>query len=240
LEPQYAIYRLKMADGVASQLQPITLTQPVLDARTYLDALTLAKSGLWTPGLELLKQSKQAAGKRWNQDAQAQLDYVQLHARVTQAQANQPSASTVQRILGYLVNGSWGPALDVLQSDRAARGEVREMLLSDTGRLGNRIDTALRVMPGDGSVVVWGALFRMVRGSEAQALTWTQKQTNGKSMALVQKVFKLMNQPDAAVVPKDVGRSPKGSVPSGQKHSGTPAESKGTVSPEPTTPALVP
>ena len=210
LEPQYAIYRLKMGDGVASQLQPITLTQPVLEARAYLDALTLAKSGLWTPGLELLKQAKQDAGKRWNQDAQAQFDYIQLHARVTQAQANQPSASTVQRILGYLVNGSWTPALDVLQSDRAARGEVREMLLSDTGRLGNRIDTALRVTHGDGSVIAWGALLRMVRGSDAQALAWTQKQAGGKSMAVVQKLFKLMNQPDQVAVPKGVVPAPKG------------------------------
>jgi hypothetical protein len=239
LEPQYAIYRLKMADGVASQLQPITLTQPVLDTRAYLDALTLAKSGLWTPGLALLKQAKQDAGKRWNLDAQAQLDYVQLHARVTQAQANQPSASTVQRILGYLVNGSWGPALDVLQSDRAARGEVREMLSSDTGRLGNRIDTALKVTPGDGSAVAWGALLRMVRGSDVQALAWTQKQAGGKSVAVVQKLFKLMNQPDVVAVPKDEGRSAKGAVTPGPKNGVTP-EPKGSGSPEPTTPSATP
>jgi hypothetical protein len=227
LEPQYAIYRLKMADGVASQLQPITLTEPVLKDKAYLDALTLAKSGLWTPSLTLLKQAKQNAGKRWNQDAQAQFDYIQLHGRVTQAQANQPSASTVQRILGYLVNGSWAPALDVLQSDRAARGEVREMLLSDTGRLGNRIDTALKVMPGDGSVVAWGALLRMARGSETQALAWTQKQAGGKSVALVQKLFKQMNQPDTVVVPKDGVRSAKkreakGSVPTVPQESESP------------------
>jgi hypothetical protein len=209
LEPQYAIYQLKTADGVAAQLQPITLTQPVLETTAYLDALTLAKSGLWTASVELLKQVKQDVGKRWNQDAQAQFDYIQLHARVTQAQANQPSASTVQRILGYLVNGSWAPALDVLQSDRSARLEVREMLLSDTGRLGNRIDTALKVMPGDGSVVAWGALLRMVRGSEAQALAWTQRQASGKSVALVQKLFKQMNQPDAGAMPKDKVRLPK-------------------------------
>jgi hypothetical protein len=242
LEPQYAIYRLKMADGVASQLQPIALTEPVLQDRAYLDALTLAKSGLWTPGLKLLKLAKQDAGKRWNQDAQAQFDYIQLHARVTQAQANQPSASTVQRILGYLVNGSWAPALDVLQSDRAARGEVREMLLSDTGRLGNRIDTALKVTPGDESVVAWGALLRMVRGSEAQAVAWTQKQANGKSVAMVQKLFKLMNQPDVVAVPKDERRSAKGTVSSGPKRAVTPEpkdSSPGSTTPS-TTPSVVP
>jgi hypothetical protein len=201
LEPQYAIYQLKMADGVAHQLQPISLTQPVASARAYLDALTLAKSGLWTPALEQLKRVKQDKLIDWNPDVQAQFDYIQLHARVTQAQANQPSASTVQRILGYLVNGSWSPALDVLQSDRSARSEVREMLLSDSGRLANRIDTALKMAPTEPSVIAWGSLLRMIRGSEAQAIAWTQRQSNGATatVALVRKIFKQVNQPDPAL-----------------------------------------
>ena len=211
LEPQYAVYQLKMVDGVAHQLQLITLMEPALDAPTYLNGLSLAKSGLWTPALALLKQNKQDNPKRWNPAAQAQLDYIQLHANVTQAQANQPSASTVQRIMGYLVNGSWSPALDVLQSDRSARAEVREMLLSDTGRLANRIDTALKVTPGDTSVVAWGALLRMIRGSEAQAIAWTQRQSNGRAatVTLVQKLFKQLNKPDVAAAPKMTASSPK-------------------------------
>jgi hypothetical protein len=216
LEPQYAIYQLKVTDGVAHQLQPITLMEPALNAPTYLDGLTLAKSGLWTPALALLKQSKQENPKRWNPSAQAQLSYVQLHANVTQAQANQPSASTVQRILGYLVNGSWLPALDVLQSDRSARSEVREMLLSDTGRLANRIDTALKVTPGETSAIAWGALLRMIRGSEAQAIAWTQRQSNGRAatVTLVKKLLKQLNQPEAAAVPKTVTPSPKAAASS--------------------------
>ena len=216
LEPQYAVYQLKMTDGVAHQLQPITLMEPALDAPTYLNGLTLAKSGLWTPALALLKQNKQDDPKQWKLSAQAQLDYVQLHANVTQAQANQPSASTVQRILGYLVNGSWSPALDVLQSDRSARAEVREMLLSDTGRLAHRIDTTLKVTPGDTSVIAWGALLRMIRGSEAQAIAWTQRQSNGRTatVTLVQKLFKQLNKPDAASTPKTIAPSPKAAAAS--------------------------
>jgi hypothetical protein len=201
IEPQYAIYQLKMADGVAQQLRPIVLTQPAANAEAYLDGLTLAKSGLWTPALEKLKQVKQNNLIRWNPDVQAQFDYIQLHARVTQAQANQPSASTVQRILGYLVNGSWSPALDVLQSDRSARSEVREMLLSDTGRLANRIETALKVTPTEPSAIAWSALLRMIRGSEAQAIAWTQHQSNGATatVALVRKLLKQVNQPNPAL-----------------------------------------
>jgi hypothetical protein len=135
-----------------------------------------------------------------------------------------------------------------LQSDRAARGEVREMLLSDTGRLGNRIDTALKVMPGDESAVAWGALLRMVRGSEAQAMAWTQKQAGGKSVAVVQKLFKLMNQPDAVAVPKSGGRSAKENGRSakgngrsaGAKGSGSPLPTPEQVSPVPSVPVSTP
>jgi hypothetical protein len=246
LEPQYAIYQLKMTDGVAHQLRPITLMEPALDAPIYLNGLTLANSGLWTPALALLKQQKQENPKRWNLSAQAQLDYIQLHANVTQAQANQPSASTVQRILGYLVNGSWSPALDVLQSDRSARSEVREMLLSDTGRLANRIDTALRITPGDASVVAWGALLRMIRGSEAQAIAWTQRQSNGRTatVALVQKLFKQLNQADAVSAPKMVAPSPIAPLPKASAlpsptPSAVPTPKASTV-PFPTVPSTTP
>lgn len=236
LEPQYAIYQLKMADGVAHQLQPITLIEPALDAPTYLDGLTLGKSGLWTPALALLKQQKQNDPKRWNPAAQAQLDYMKLHANITQAQANQPSASTVQRILGYLVNGSWSPALDVLQSDRSARSEVREMLLSDTGRLANRIDTALKISPGDTSIVAWGALLRMIRGSEAQAIAWAQRQSSGRAgtVTLVQKLIKQLNQPDAASVPK-LAPPPKPAAASSPspKPSGSSTPNASSASPPP-------
>jgi hypothetical protein len=203
IEPKYAIYQLKMADGAAHQLRPIVLTQPVASAGAYLDALTLAKSGLWTPALAQLKQVQQNNLISWTPEVQAQFDYIQLHARVTQAQANQPSASTVQRILGYLVNGSWSPALDVLQSDRSARFEVREMLLSDTGRLANRIETALKVAPTEPSVIAWSALLRMIRGSDAQAIAWTQRQSNGApaTVTLVRKLFKLVNQPEPTPEP---------------------------------------
>lgn len=195
LEPQYAMYQLKMADGVAHQLRPITLTEPAVNTSLYRDGLTLAKSGLWTPALELLNQAKRDDSNGWNVAAQMQLDYIRLHAQVTQAQANQPSASTVQRILGYLVNGSWAPALEVLQSDRTARLEVREMLLSDTGRLANRIETALKITPTEPSVIAWSALLRTIRMSDAQAIAWTQRQSNGSpaTITLVKKLIKQLN-----------------------------------------------
>jgi hypothetical protein len=210
-EPQYAVYQLQMVNGAAHQLQPITLTEPAFLNDTYTDALTLARSGLWIPALTRLKQVKQDNPKQWSSMAQAQLDYLQLHARITQAQAEQPSASSIQRILGYLVNGSWSPALDVLQSDRAVRPELREMLLSDSGRLANRINTALKITPGDTNIIAWGAMLRLIDSSEAQAIAWAQQQSHGNpaTLAKVKPLLKQLDRPEALPAePKTSAKSP--------------------------------
>jgi hypothetical protein len=203
LEPLYGVYQLKFANGVAHQLRRLTLDEPAFESPAYADALTLARSGLWTPAQTLLKQVKQNNPKSWNVTAQGQLDYIHLHARVTQAQAEQPSASGVQRIMGYLINGSWTAALNVLQSDRTLQPELRDMLLSDSGRLTSRIDTALKVMPGDSEVIEWGALLRLSRNSKESAIAWTQQQSKGNSatVAKVQKLLKQMEQPKPTVKP---------------------------------------
>jgi hypothetical protein len=216
-EPQYAVYQLQMVNGAAHQLQPITLTEPAFLNDAYTDALTLARSGLWTPALTHLKQVKQDNPKQWNGLAQAQLDYIQLHARITQAQAEQPSASSIQRILGYLVNGSWSPALDVLQSDRAVRPELREMLLSDSGRLANRINTALKITPGDTSIIAWGAMLRLISSSEAQAIAWTQQQSHGNpaTLAKVKPLLKQLDRPET--LPVEPKASAKASKPTQSK-----------------------
>jgi hypothetical protein len=223
-EPQYAVYQLQMANGAAHQLRPITLTEPAFVNEAYTDALTLSRSGLWSPALIRLKQVKQDNPKQWNGLAQAQLNYIQLHARITQAQAEQPSASNIQRILGYLVNGSWSPALDVLQSDRAVRPELREMLLSDSGRLANRIDTALKITPGDTSIIAWGAMLRLTRASETQAIAWAQRQSQGNpaTLAKVKLLLKQLDQPEGLPV-----------EPKAPAHSSKPAQSKENPDPKP-------
>ncbi|MGB8701678.1 MAG: hypothetical protein WCD18_19865 [Thermosynechococcaceae cyanobacterium] len=204
IEPHYEVYLLQMADGAAHQLQPIRLTDPAFANLSYTKGLALARSGLWVSAASLLREVKAANPKQWTAMAQAQLDYIQLHAQITQAQAEQPSASAVQRILGYLTNGSWQAALDVLQSDRTAGPELREMLLSDSGRLANRIDTALKANPTDPNVIAWGALLRFVRTSGPQAIAWAQQQSNGNGATLtrIKKLIQQLNQPDAETVPK--------------------------------------
>lgn len=196
LEPQYQVYQIQSSNGAAAQLRPILLNEPALNAPGYADALALARSGLWTPAQKMLSQVKQENAQRWSLSAQGQLDLIQLHARVTQAQAAQPSASGVQRVMGYLINGSWSAGLDVLQSDRTLHPELQEMLLSDSGRLGSRIDTVLKVMPGEPDAVVWGALLRRSRGSKERAIAWAQQQAKG-SVATLTRVEKFIQLTEA-------------------------------------------
>jgi hypothetical protein len=176
-EPQYMVYQLYLASGAAAQLRPITLATPAFAEGNYGKALGLARSGLWTAAQQQLTQIKKDFPKQWSAAAQAQLDYIRLHAKAALSQASQPAASTVQRIMGYLANGSWDPALAVLRSDRASRSEVREMIVADSGRLASRIDAALRNGADDPSLIIWGALFRSIRTSEAETITWAKQQT---------------------------------------------------------------
>lgn len=236
LEPQYKVYQIQKAEGVARQLQAIFLNEPAFENISYTNALSLARNGLWTPAEALLKQVKQDNPKSWSNVAQNQLDFIHLHASVTQAQAAQSSASGVQRILGYLINGSWTAALDVLQSDRSLHPELREMLLSDTGRLANRIETALKLTPGNPDIVAWGALLRLSQGSEQTAMSWTQRQIKGpEAVAKVQKILKLM-RPPAVQPPKAVKPKPtQTTIPAARP---TPVESQIPISPSPTTSPL--
>jgi hypothetical protein len=241
LEPQYGVFRLQIANSVAHQLQPLTLNEPAFEDPSYADALTLARSGLWTPAEAFLKQVKQNNPKSWSTEAQSQLDYIHLHARVTQAQAAQPSASGVQRIMGYLINGSWVAALNVLQSDRTLRPELRDMLLSDSGRLTNRIDTALKIMPEDPSVIEWGALLRLSRSSGESAIAWTRQQSkgNGSTVAKVQKLLKQMDQPTPAAKPSPTPKPSPSSVQPIQPQIVKPTPSP-SVEPSPDETNLVP
>ncbi len=186
LEPQYSIYQLKMADGVAHQLLPIQLADPAIDDPRYAQSLMLARNGLWSLAMVGLQTVKQSMGDRWTAAAQTQLDYIQLHATLSQDLANQPAANAVQRILGYLMNGSWSAALDVYAADKAAGPELRELLLADSGRLTSRLDAALQVTPKNPDLLIWRTLFRQVRTSQSQALTWLRAQSSS-SPALVKK-----------------------------------------------------
>jgi hypothetical protein len=218
-EPQYQVFQLKTNNGEASQLAPITLEYGVSSDPNYRNGLRLARSGLWSDAQKYLQQAQEDTPD-WSSAAQAQFDVVRLHAKMTQAQAEQPSSSTVQRVLGYLVNGSWKPALQVFQADKAASLEVKEMLAADSGRLRNRVKTALDIEPGNIEAIVWGALLKQANSSTVQAIAWTRQQSRGNisALTLVKQVLLQMDRSErsanfqpAPPAPKKTGSIQPGS-----------------------------
>ena len=132
LEPAFSVYQLQPAANDAQQIRRISVAKPAFSHPLYARGLALAQGGLWSPALRLLQQVKQQSS-RWSPQAQAQLDYIQLHAWQTQAQAQQTTANPVQKISAYLINGSWNPALTVFQDQNTNRAEVKSMLQADLG-----------------------------------------------------------------------------------------------------------
>ena len=200
LQPEFAIYQNQAAANGEIQLQAISLAEPALKNASYADSLTLARSGLWSPALTLLKQVKQLQVKRWSQAAQAQLDYIQMHAQITRAQAEQPWVSPVQRVLAYLSNGSWTPAVQVFQASSAAREDIRNMLLADTGELFSRVAAALTVNPAQPDAIAWGAMVLAVQQGKAEAIAWLRKREMPNSSVFI-RTQKLLQQLDRAGKP---------------------------------------
>ncbi len=175
LEPDFQVYQVQTGADGEPRLRAIALAEPSLTDPTYADALALARSGLWSPALDWLQQVRQQASQPWTPAAQAQFDLIQMHAQVTRAQANQPAASVGSRVLAYLINGSWTPALQVLQANSAARSEIRDLLLTDSGRLFKRIETSVTLDPTQSDDLTWGAMILTTQQGRPEAIAWLRQ-----------------------------------------------------------------
>ncbi len=173
LEPRLKLYQLQPRNFAPNPiaLEEISLTQPALETQTYSDALLLARHGLWSPALQLLKSQKP---KKWSAAAQAQMDLIQLHAQVTVAQAKQSWASPSSSILANLIDGRWEDALLVFRSSvpGAQAQEIVALLKNDSGGLWDRVETALKVNPEDDQVRAWGALILGAQQGRGKAIAW--------------------------------------------------------------------
>ncbi len=203
LEPQFRVYRIKprkfLLDPI--HLEPISLREPAIPTRPYQSILSLARSGLWTPAGQWLESVKQQVpAKQWTPDAQAQLDYIQLHANVTKAQAQQQWGSASQQIFVYLIDGQWARAIATMQANLRDRDDILTMLKTDSGRLWNRVIAALKVNPARADAQFWGALILMAQQGKPKAMKWMLKQPG--SDADYVKAIRLMNQLDPPKPPE--------------------------------------
>ncbi len=180
LEPDFAAYRLQPHNFFLNpvRLEPISISEPALDSRTYKNALLLARSGLWSPARTILESIRQESGTQWTADAQAQLDTIAFHADVTRTQAEASWANPSQKVLAALLDGRWTQGLETLEGHFDRAPEIVQMLSADTNRLWRRIDAALRVRPTDEDAVVWGVLVLALQQDTPAAVLWLQEREN--------------------------------------------------------------
>jgi hypothetical protein len=183
LEPQFIIYQIGSRKFLPNpvQLNPISLEEFALNDETYKNALRLAKSGLWSPALNFMRSAKGKAGRNWPIVAQAQLDTIEFHAKITRAQAIASWASPGQQVLAELIDGRWSEALQVFEADPSNSHEIAKTLKNDNGRLWNRVDAALKVNPSDADVKAWGALILASQDGVREAMNWLDQQSDTDS-----------------------------------------------------------
>lgn len=197
LEPDFQIYQLRSVKRktIPFQLQPISLSESGLkqDNGAFVDALFLARSGLWSTALDYLQSVKRQVGSDWTIDAQAQLDLVARHAKVTRAQADQSWANAGQQVLANLLDGRWERATQVMQNSTSDRTEILDVLKFDPGRVQRRINAALNFDPARSEVQLWAALRMAAQRGKPSAIAWLTQQPSDSGVRRAQTV-KVLNE----------------------------------------------
>lgn len=183
LEPDFQIYQLEATERGIPKLQLLSLERPVLAHPRYQAGLKLAKAGLWAQALAELEPI-QAELKRAPL-ALAQLDIIRYHAQITQAQAQQATASPSDRIIGLLINGSWESALQTLEQNLDNGSEIRAYLQQDSGKLQRRLEATLVTHPQQPAAMAWMALLLNSQQGQTEAKAWL-----GKRVASGTQVYK--------------------------------------------------
>ena len=178
LEPYLQVYQVKPLKLFLKpiQLEVITLQSPALKNSAYQNALSIARSGLWTPAFEWLKFIKKQRKGVLPEAAQAQMDLIRLHSQLTKTQADKNWASPSQEVLADLIDGRWGKALQVFEVSPHNAQEIATLLKADKKRLWNRTVAALRVNPNRLEVQAWFALILAVQQGQEHANSWLKAQ----------------------------------------------------------------
>lgn len=199
LEPQFSIYQVQPLKFIPNpiQLTSISLDEVFLDDYNYRQALRLARSGLWSPALNLVKPLKtniisgNRSSLKWTSTVQAQLDLIEFHAKITKAQAIAAWASPSQQMLASLIDGRWSEALAVLKSSSGNQPEITQLLRSNRGRIKNRLNAALLENPEQLDLKTWGALMIAAEAGRNEAITWLDEQPK-TSQKDRQKILELL------------------------------------------------
>lgn len=200
LEPQFIIYQVGSRKFLPNpvQLTAISLEEFAFNDETYKNGLRLAKSGLWSPALNVMRSAKAKVGANWPSVAQAQLDTIEFHAKITRAQALASWASPGQQVLAQLIDGRWKDALQVFEADLSNSYEIAKTLKNDGGRLWNRVEAALRVNPADADVKAWGTLIVASQDGTREGMNWLDQQSDTDPETR-SRIRNLVNKLDEAI-----------------------------------------
>jgi hypothetical protein len=200
LEPDLQVYQVKPLKLFFKpiQLEAITLKSPAIKDYAYENALSIARSGLWTPAFEWLKFIKKQRKSIWSEAAQAQMDLIRFHSQLTKTQADKIWASPSQEVLADLIDGRWGKALQVFEASPHNTQEIATLLKVDQKRLWNRTVAALRVNPNRLEVQAWFALILTVQQGEEHANSWlkAQPKITKDNLAYIQGLLARLNGED--------------------------------------------
>ncbi len=188
LEPQVRVYQVKPVKQFLNpiELEEIVLKPPALKNQAYEKALSIARSGLWTPAYEWLQFIKKQQ-KTMPAAAQAQIDLIRLHAQLSKTQANTSWASPSQEIVVNLIDGRWEKALQVfLKAPPENIKEISTTLKADSSRLWSRVEAALQVDSNRPQVQAWGALILAAQQGEGRAYSWLKEEFKNKPSNLVE------------------------------------------------------
>ncbi|WP_373526483.1 hypothetical protein [Nostoc sp.] len=197
LEPYLQVYQVKALKLFLKpiQLEAVTLNLPAIKDSAYQNALSIARSGLWTPAFEWLKFIQKQRKGVLPEAAQAQMDLIRLHSQLTKIQADKNWASPSQQVLADLIDGRWEKALQVFEASPHNAQEIVTLLKADENRLWNRTAAALRVNPNRQEVQAWAALILAVQRGEGYANSWlkTQPKITKDNLAYIQGLLKRLN-----------------------------------------------
>ncbi|MBE9205712.1 hypothetical protein IQ244_04135 [Nostoc sp. LEGE 06077] len=201
LEPQLRVYQVKPTKLYLNpiQLDKISLKPPAIKDTAYQNAISIARSGLWTPALESLKSLQKQRKTPLPTSAQTQIDLIRLHAQFTQAQAEKTWASPSEQILADLIDGRWEKALKVFKASPQNVQEISILLKAEKGKLWNRVVAALEVNPQQPEILAWGALILAVQQGDESANSWLEKQPKitKATIADIQDLLKRLNHESA-------------------------------------------
>ncbi len=216
LEPQFQVFQLKALRSLIQPitLEPISLTAAAIHERSYENGLLLARKGLWSMALAKLKALKRP---HWPAQAQAQLDLIALHAKVTQAQAEQDWASPTQQVLAQVIDGRWSQSLAALKSASRSGYDIRTLLATNSDKLWERVEAALRLNAKQADLQAWATLILSVRQNQQQALSWLRKQPSvtpelTQSMQIILAKLNPETAPAALPSPTPTAAEPLGLV----------------------------